>query len=426
MPISRTNTCMTNPLAEHCRVRGGTEWCGMGAHEYALGLLASVSIWLCTIITKAKSTIVLNISRLIVLIIGGGAVVPTQASDGYTAAGMLEMKSIRYSRERKDYYYDTLRYGFEVSVIGCQWSMKLGTHDPAVYDSRSISSDGKDTYLLLSYETRRKLHTTPGWNVGDGTVRKGNLPCFEVANEAGAVWLAYASGCHFALGAVTDGRREVPFASYIVPWSLSPGDNLVLERASISVGDRAPCLPQMTAYYIEDLAKEWSRLPKQIHANGPFTNIIYHALSFTNVGGLALPAEATLSICRPNLKLLPQVVSQLCCEIRMVTSNVVLGVPAGSFRPELVGPTVIAEERFNNGTGFNFAYRATNEWPSEKVAAASQAYRGARIDALENGAGRHESSSLVPRILVIGVLASLPLVAWLLSRGMRSGCTNGD
>ena len=175
----------------------------------------------------------------------------------YTVQGLLEIKSVRYSAENKSYYYDALTYGFEACVSDCQWSIKLGTHDPTIYDSRIVSSDGEDTYLLLSYETRRKLKLDSGWNIGDGTVRKGNIPCFEIADEAGAVWIAYASGCYFAQHA-SDKRGPVPFASYVGSSRISPGDNPVFERASISLDDNGPHLPRTAIYYIEDLAKEWS------------------------------------------------------------------------------------------------------------------------------------------------------------------------
>jgi hypothetical protein len=111
----------------------------------------------------------------------------------YTVQGVLELKSVRYSNEKKSFYYDSSTYGFEAYVSNCCWSIKLGTSDSKLYDYRVVSSDGEDTYLLLNYETRQRLNAAQGLpvtNIGDGTVAKGNMPCFSIANEAGAVWIA--------------------------------------------------------------------------------------------------------------------------------------------------------------------------------------------------------------------------------------------
>lgn len=368
-------------------------------------------------ITKVSQTLALSAFVCQFATVGGLSQTPAGA---FTVQGVLEVKSLRFSDKQKSYYYDVLTYGFEVFVDDCRWLMKLGTHDPKVYDYRIISSDGENTYLLLSYETRQSQSAAqglPARNVGDGAVRKGTIPCFSIAGEAGAVWIAYASGCHFIEHA-HDERREVPFADYIGPSPISSGDNLFVEHASFFLNDSPPYVPRAIAYYIQDLAKEGFEAPIKLSArnpflNVPFTNVNFQTLSFTDFEGLRLPKQSTLSIYRPNLRLLPEIVPQLCEEIHLATTNIVLGVSLASFKPPLPGKTIISEQRLNNGTGLNFAYWATNDWPSEAAAKASRSYAAARRVALGNAIARERNTNLLPRMLIIGALIALPLVLWL-------------
>lgn len=364
-----------------------------------------------------KSCLILVLSLLYASVSHSATVNPVTYA--YTVQGILELKAVRYSMEHKSFFYEPLRYTFDVSVSGHQWMIKLGTHDPKVYDYRVVSSDGDDTYLLLSYETRRLVSPkSSGWNVGDGTVARGNVPCFAIADEAGAVWIAYASASYFAQPA-SGQRRQVPFANYVGQRNLMPGDKAVLERVSFSLEDEPPQLPKEAAYYVQDFSKEWIEPRVKINADGPFTNVIYEAMSFTNLGRLRLPTKSRVAVYRPDPQLLPKVVPQTCYEIHLTTTNIVLETSLVSFKPKLPGPTVISEQRFNNGTGINFAYRATNNWPSEEAARQSPGYREARQIALTELAAKKKNMGTFVRIVIIGTLIALPAVVWLLSRSRR-------
>lgn len=90
------------------------------------------------------------------------AATPRSQVHAYTVQGNVELKSIRYSTNDGSFYYELQTNHFEIQVRDCRWLVKLGTHDPKVFDYRIVSSDGASTYLLLSYETRQKINALEG------------------------------------------------------------------------------------------------------------------------------------------------------------------------------------------------------------------------------------------------------------------------
>jgi hypothetical protein len=198
---------------------------------------------------------------------------------GYTVQGLLEEKLIRYSSTERSYYYDALTTSFEIFVADCRWLVKLGTDNPAVYDYRVVSSDGENAYLLLNYETRLRTKGLHGVNNGDGTVTKGNVPCFGIAEEAGAVWITYGSGCRLAEQSRSDLRQVVPFVTYVKPTPILPGQPLALERANWVFSDQFPHLPVALTFFVEDASSAGFSISSRPNARRPFTNIVYQAVS---------------------------------------------------------------------------------------------------------------------------------------------------
>lgn len=331
----------------------------------------------------------------------------------YNMQGILEVQSIRFANETKSYYYDYFTNGFEVSVSDCRWWMKLGTRDPKVYDYRIVSSDGTNTYLLLAYETRQRLANSRGQqinNIGDGTVTSGTLPCFDFAREAGAVWIAYASACNFAKA--TKGRQPVPFSSYIRPKGIMPGDNLAVEDVNFVSSEAPPYLPIELNYYLEDLKAEGFSVANELKES--FTNVIFKRVSVTNCEGFTFSKEASVAIYRPNPQQQPKVVPQLCEVFRMITTNITFDNKMASFKPQLPGKTIVAEQRFNNGTGLSLAYFITNDWPSTDIVKELRAYREAKAVV----SVKEKESPLRRQIvmLILVVFSILPVIVWFYKR----------
>ena len=162
----------------------------------------SLGRWGNVAVVKARKSMKATIQAAIVLLASGfaSAASPHSPAHAYTVQGTVELKAIRWSTNGY-YYYDFETNHFDLQVKDCRWLVKLGSQRPEVFDYRIVSSDGASMYQLLSYETRQKLNVLAGkhaLNAGGGCVTSGNIPHFNLAPEAGAVWIAYASWCHFA------------------------------------------------------------------------------------------------------------------------------------------------------------------------------------------------------------------------------------
>jgi thiol-disulfide isomerase/thioredoxin len=299
---------------------------------------------------------------------------PPSPAHAYTVRGIVELQAIRWSDTTKTFYYDFETNYFDLQVKDCRWLIKLGSQRPEVYDYRIVSSDGASTFRLLSYETRLKMAEASGrklpTNIGDGSVMNGTIPRFDLAPEAGALWIAYASGCHFAEDAYSV-RRSVPFADYISSSPIQEGDPPAVENAFWQLASVVPHLPTMLVYAVENMVGVGSLAP------GLFTNVIYEALSFIDVEGLRFPRESTVSIYR-SLVRSGSTTTQLCQRVHVVGTNIAIGAELESFKPRLFGRTVISEYRFDNGSGLRFSYISDNHWASEPTARNSEAYREAK------------------------------------------------
>lgn len=347
----------------------------------------------------------------------------SETADDYLIQGTIEARLIRYSNTQRSYYYDTTRDGFEAYVSGCRWLIRMGTHDPNVFDYRVVSSDGENTYLLLNYETRLKNRKakgeTPGPNLGDGTVVKGSMPCFGIAEEAGAIWLAYASACWFEKSPDAGGSA-VPFVKYVRDSSIMPGEGLASQPSFYALDPSFPRLPISIAYYVQGSRNVQLTPQASSGEKRAFTNVTYQALSFTNAGGISFPMAAVATTYRLNPQARDEV--QVCDEFRLYTTNIVVGVVLSDFRPKLPGCTVVSEQRFNNGTALSFAYFRTNSWPDDAEVQRSRAYKAALADHRQTKAGDVASSGgrgfrrVLIGLVLIGSAIGFPAAVWFIKR----------
>jgi len=346
-----------------------------------------------------------------------GAILPP----GFVIQGYLEAKKLRFSAE-KSFYYEQSSIGFELQVAECNWLLRLGTHDPSVYDYRIVSSDGQNVYLLLSYETRLKNAAAQGRilpdNIGDGGVASGIVPRFPVAYEAGAIWLAFGCECFFARH-TNSARLVVPFPTYIRPQPITQDQALILEQSDFIMNEGVPRIPTSIVYYLTNLTAEGYSLGQGFFSDQSFTNVEYKVTSFINVAEFRFPKEAIVSIYRPDDRKLPALVAQLCSEIRVVATNVIVGTSLQNFKPVLPGKTLISDQRFNNGTNVGFAYYQTNKWPDNEQARKSKAYEQAKIQRLQAASNVPIKANIVSRITILSVLIILPVAIWGASRYLK-------
>jgi len=344
-----------------------------------------------------------------------------EATDrSFMIQGYIEEKEIRISPQ-KTFLYEEWETGFDLHVSECRWLMKLGTRDPRLYDYRIVSSDGTNAFLLLNYETRARIAADRGRttsNIGDGTVASGTMPRFLFANEAGAVWLAFASECFFS-HLTEDARVEVPFTMFVRPSTIEASKPLVVQQAKIAFSDSQPRVPLSIAYYLTNLAAERYSVEPELNSKEAFTNVVYEASAFTNVQGLQFPKHVVVSIWRPDPRRLPVVVAQLCSEFRVTATNIVLVSPLESFKPPLPGRTIVTDQRFNNGTNFGVAYFRTNTWPDDEEVKHSAAFAQAKADYLANAPVKDDPNARRRRTVILVALPLLPVAFFLIARHLR-------
>jgi thiol-disulfide isomerase/thioredoxin len=152
---------------------------------------------------------------------------------------------------------------------------------------------------------------------------------------------------------------------------LSLGDPPALETAAWQLDSSPPHLPTTLVYSVGNAADADSPSSQR-----PFTNVIYEAVSFADFQGLRVPEESVVSIYRLIGPGNPT--NQLCQQMRVLATNMISGVTLKSFRPKLPGRTALSEQRFNNGSGLQFAYFTEKDWPSEPVSRNSEAYKEAK------------------------------------------------
>ena len=138
-------------------------------------------------------------------------------------------------------------------------------------------------------------------NVAVGIIGPQEVPHFPFAHQAGAIWLAYASGRYFDAAASS---RVQPAATLLVLFGRNVQPNsFALQQAFWSRRPERPGALASAAYLDDGIAGLRGGVPVKWPAplDVGFTNAVFQALAYTNVGGLSLPTRATLSTFTPQL-----------------------------------------------------------------------------------------------------------------------------
>jgi hypothetical protein len=343
----------------------------------------------------------------------------------YTVQGAIERTSLR-AQTGKEFHYVTNASHFELFVRGNQWLVTLVPEEPDIYDFDAVvSSDGEDLYLLLRYRGGLSAAANPGLDrfpsdvTGEATVAKGNVPRFGVAEEAGAIWIAYASQACLSRGA-GEGRCPVPFTHYVKRPPVQPGDLPLVQPVYWQTSDRPPFLPLSAFFVADDLEALGFQDKARPFPDIAFTNIIYEAKSFLTLDGLQFPRESVVSI--HGIFKAPGAADtiKLAESMRITATNVVWNASIDSFQPEIRGATIVTEERLKHGSGLSFAYLSTHYWPGEDEVRNSPAYREA-LAAFEAAQPRLFE---YPAILLSAVMVLLVVVIFVCRQNKRRSKLN--
>jgi len=260
---------------------------------------------------------------------------------------------------------------FKLWVDGDKWRIRTIRNDEFLDYIEAGSTDRRQIYLLESfsnYTAKAVMSEHPtnaaDWSVAAGQIFSGEVPHLNSAQQISMLWLAYASGGY--LSSRTNNQIEPVYwfgAQYFFNRGLTlPGDWLT-EQA-------LPHLPSRAVYHNDGLIRGTAGFgePKITpnpapYANG-YTNAVYEASSFTELGPYRIPTAFTLKTyrLRPDGSAYNVVLNM---EYNFQATNACLLAEPVEFVPRIFGRTDVRDLRFASSDGITeYFYVLTNQWPS--------------------------------------------------------------
>lgn len=203
----------------------------------------------------------------------------------YELEGQVEtFRYLKGSREQTE----TLQ--FHVYVRDCAWLIHVVPQPEGSLAQRidywEMASDGKEIYSLAA--RKHVTPTTEGWT---GAVLRYGVPQHLLLPQIPVVWFATASSCFLD-------RSNV-----LIPPPYSTDLMRLPVKADITREVPLPRLVRTAIFHSEGYdPKSPNRTKYPAPFDAGFTNAVYSALEFTNVGGLLLPLDFTLQVYRPSPK----------------------------------------------------------------------------------------------------------------------------
>ena len=315
---------------------------------------------------------------------------------------------------------ETTDYPFTVAVSNGLWFMRItDIQSNTVAGYFEIGCDGQRTYYVDYQEAwaqaaALRRGTGNAENVAVGIIGPQEVPHFPFAHQAGAIWLAYASGRYFDAAASS---RVQPAATLLVLFGRNVQPNsFALQQAFWSRRPERPGALASAAYLDDGIAGLRGGVPVKWPAplDVGFTNAVFQALAYTNVGGLSLPTRATLSTFAPQLGGPgPRVVPRFTYEI-VATNLTTRLLHTGDFRPQLPGKTFVNDMRFStpdNSLHVNY-YANDGRWLKDDEVKQLPEFAVAAGQAGQKRAAASQPAARGTRQVVwvvLGLLTALPL-----------------
>jgi len=254
---------------------------------------------------------------------------------------------------------------FTLSVENCRWLLRFkrdyqgadGTHAP---DYQEVSCDETNVYFLSNIKSEverlKASHTNVGPNVANGLTYPGQVFHHRLADEVGAIWLAYAATCYFQSQTSSFIEPAMAFDGFGGTYEPAGHEKL---RAEWTLTSSKPNLPAQVVYFGDGYKTIRGRRAKLAPPyDRGFTNAIYQVATFTNVSGLTLPLDASLKVftSRPGAAVAEDL--RVLVEYRVHLTSAGKSVDAVTFQPALPGVTLLDDRRVGP-----LQYFATNQWP---------------------------------------------------------------
>jgi hypothetical protein len=316
--------------------------------------------------------------------------------------------------------HEQAKISFALTLNGCNWLIRLnrqyeGTNGIHAPDYEEVSCDGTNVYFIDNFRTEtekaNKTRKLRGSNVATGISYKGQVFHNRLIDEAGIIWLTYASGCYLLNN--TNGLIEPAMVFDGFGSRYGPPQHEKL-RADWTLSATEPLVPMRVVYYgsaNRSQERGGGNVGRQLYP--AMTNAVYEALSFTNFQGFALPLASSLTLFTRSR---PTGDSEDLRVFVVYTVNLVIAerIPhPGSFVPVLPGATALWDAR----TGYPLQYLAATGWPTVPTLETDPIFMKLRKLNPRVPAPVH---SPWPVRTLLALLALAPLWLWALRRGLRN------
>ncbi len=319
---------------------------------------------------KTKTIVVIGIG---VLLAAGMATMVVAGSDSHTTPVVLGQQYqvdgtviVERTPTPTGKVTQRLTSKFIMCVSNGVWELTLVPQDKNFGDFTRLTYDGTNLFILWEFETgakkliaQMKAAGTPipkeNQNLAEAAVVEQEVPGYDGTEEAGAVWLTYASAGYFRNLTTNDLAVTWPTDLGPFPFTYLPGD-LVKRHANWKLQTDPPELPESVSY-LEGFAELRLLDPRLGTGNlqsidfGTLTNAYYAVKRSATFHDLVLPKESVLEVYRPNIAAkIPPI--QMYCTVRYtVRAEHFRTLAKGfAFPPAVPVLTAVADYRFNSPT----------------------------------------------------------------------------
>jgi hypothetical protein len=262
---------------------------------------------------------------------------------GYALEGTIEVTFFNYSGPWRTY-----KEKFRVSVDPPRWIIHLDSDTKAFPNGPAYWESGYDGSSLFCFETFDPKSQLPkdGPVVHSGAIKPGQMPPPAHLDDTCAIWFAYASQ-----GFLADQTNQLlrPIWEMEYPGLWETGIQL---PARWTLNPQAHGLPALAVFFNDGKGRTWQDKHVVFDAPKPFdsgfTNAIYDTV-FTNLGTISLPISARLSVYCANLQTRRSTNDLLLMrDFRMTANKFALSPSIKSFRPELLQPAMVTDDRLRD------------------------------------------------------------------------------
>ena len=269
---------------------------------------------------------------------------------------------------------------FSASFSNSLWIVRFQGTSPEL-DYEEIGTDGTSIFSVRSTETRSRRAEAGGTrlqNIATGAVRRGPVPNEIAHPHAGLLWLAFASHRYLETNGV----------DYLQPLTLAEANSDLLlysgfkQKSVIESWSGEDLRPKSAVWFHDGTVRYWDQRDFALvakHKQKPwhhpyeqgFTNAIFEASQFSNVGASRFPLRLDYWVYSPRPKGDSNRDLALIQHHWLQITNAQVDLVAGSFVPTPPkGSVRVADYRFatEEGNLVSFDYLQAGDWLSDKEA----------------------------------------------------------